>query len=275
MVVESGKTRRLRRIIRDDSKTLIIAMDHGVTMGPIQGLEDMQQAVKQVVSGGADAVLMHKGIAKRIDTFNKGLIVHLSASTKLGNKPNLKVCVCGVEEAVRLGADAVSAHINIGSEEEDRMLEFLGALAGQCDAFGMPLLAMMYPRGPSIRDENEFSVVSHAARIGAELGADVVKTVYTGDQESFRRVVRSCPVPIVVAGGPRMRSDLDILEVAENSIKAEAAGLSFGRNVFQHANPVAISRALAAIVHERATFQTAYELLGGQHDEAVLATPRL
>lgn len=273
-MVESGKTRRLRRIIRDDSKTFIIAMDHGVTLGPVRGLEDMQQAVKQVVSGGADAVLMHKGIARHIDTYNRGLIVHVSASTKLGNKPNLKVGVCRVEEAIRLGADAVSAHINIGSEEEDKMLEFLGALADQCDSFGMPLLAMMYPRGPNIRNENEFDVVSHAARIGAELGADVVKTVYTGDQESFRRVVRSCPVPIVVAGGPRMRSDMEVLELAESSIKAEAAGLSFGRNVFQHVNPVAISRALAAIVHERATSESAIELLGGQHNETVVATPR-
>lgn len=144
-MMESGKTRRLRRIFRDDSKTLIIAMDHGVTMGPVQGLENMQQTVKQVVTGGADAVLMHKGIAKRIDTSNAGLIVHVSASTKLGDKPNLKVGVCSVEEAVRIGADAISSHTNIGSEEESKTLEFLGSLADQCDAFGMPLLAMMYP----------------------------------------------------------------------------------------------------------------------------------
>jgi len=261
--MESGKTRRLRRIFRDDSKAFIIAMDHGVTLGPVQGLENMQQTVKQVVSGGADAVLMHKGIAKRIDTCNTGLIVHVSASTKLGDKPNLKVGVCSVEEAIRIGADAISSHTNIGSEEEGKTLEFLGALADQCDAFGMPLLAMMYPRGPSIRNENGFDEVSHAARIGAELGADVVKTVYTGDQDSFRKVVRSCPVPVVVAGGARMKTDLDVLELAENSMKAGAAGLSFGRNVFQHAAPAAISKALAAIVHEGATAQSAIQLLGG------------
>ena len=86
----------------------------------------MQETVKNVVKGGADAVLVHKGIAKHVDTHNTGLIIHVSASTKLGSKPNLKVGVCTLEEAVRLGADAVSAHINIGSEEEDRMLEFLG-----------------------------------------------------------------------------------------------------------------------------------------------------
>lgn len=262
--MESGKTRRLRRIFRNDSKTFIIAMDHGITLGPVRGLENMQQTVKHVVTGGADAVLVHKGIAKHIDTYNSGLIVHVSASTKLGDKPNLKVGVCSVEEAFRLGADAVSAHTNIGSEGEGQMIEFLGALADQCDSFGMPLLAMMYPRGPNIKNENDFEVVSHAARIGAELGADVVKTVYTGERESFRRVVRGCPVPVVVAGGARLNTDMDVLELAENSIKADAAGLSFGRNVFQHADPAAICRALSAIVHENATAKNAMELLGGQ-----------
>ncbi len=261
--MESGKTRRLRRIMRTDSKSFIIAMDHGVTLGPIRGLENMQETVKRVVSGGADAVLVHKGIAKHVDTQGSGLIVHVSASTKLGGKPNLKVGVCTLEEAVRLGADAVSAHINIGSEDEDKMLEFLGSLSEKCDSYGIPLLAMMYPRGPNVKDENEYEVVSHAARIGAELGADVVKTVYTGDTNSFRRVVQSCPVPVVVAGGPRMKTDMDVLELGESSMKAGAAGLSFGRNVFQHDKPEAMSRALAAIVHEHANAKDASRLLEG------------
>ena len=261
--MESGKTRRLRRIMRSDSKTFIIAMDHGVTLGPVRGLEDMQKAVNHVVSGGADAVLFHKGIAKHVDTHGSGLIIHVSASTKIGGKPNLKVGVCSVEEAVRLGADAVSAHINIGSLEEDAMLEFLGDLSGRCDQWGIPLLAMMYPRGPNVKNENDFEAVAHAARIGAELGADVVKTVYTGDTDSFRKVVQSCPVPLVVAGGPRMTTDIDVLELAENSMKAGAAGLSFGRNVFQHNNPESMSRALAAIVHGGSNSKYAARHLGG------------
>ena len=260
--MESGKTRRLRRIVKGDSKTFIIAMDHGVTLGPVQGLEDMQQAVNHVVNGGADAVLVHKGIAKQVTTGGAGLIVHVSASTKLGGKPNLKVGVCTLEEAIRLGADAVSAHINIGTEDEDKMLELLGRLSEQCDSYGIPLLAMMYPRGPNVKNEHEFELVSHAARIGADLGADIVKTVYTGDLESFRKVIRSCPVPVVVAGGARMKTDSDVLELAESSVQAGAAGLSFGRNVFQHANPETMSRALSAIVHKGATAQEAVKVLG-------------
>jgi fructose-bisphosphate aldolase/2-amino-3,7-dideoxy-D-threo-hept-6-ulosonate synthase len=121
----------------------------------------------------------------------------------------------------------------------------------------MPLLAMMYPRGPNVKSENEFELVSHAARIGAELGADMVKTVYTGDVASFRRVVQSCPVPVVVAGGPKMNTDLDVLQLGEDSVRAGAAGLSFGRNVFQHERPEAMCRALSAIVHEGTTARDA------------------
>lgn len=259
--MESGKTRRIRRIIKNDGKTSIIAMDHGVSIGPIVGLENMQNTVDLVVKGGVDAVLYHKGIAKHVDAGAAGLIIHVSASTKLGGRPLLKVGVCTVEEAVRLGADAVSAHINIGAPEEDTMLEFLGALSKQCDSYGIPLLAMMYPRGPNIKNEHEFELVSHAARIGAELGADIVKTVYTGELESFRAVVRSCPVPVVVAGGPKMSNDLEVLELAENSIKSGAAGLSFGRNVFQHNNPEAMSKALTSVVHGGATARNALSVL--------------
>jgi len=251
--MESGKTRRLRRIIKGDLRTLIIAMDHGVTVGPVRGLEDMQQTIRNVVRGGADAVLFHKGIAKHVDTLGSGLIVHVSASTKVGSKPNLKVDVCTVQEAIALGADAVSTHINIGAEEEHIMLHSLGNLSRECDSFGLPLLAMMYPRGPNIKNDHELEIVAHAARIGAELGADIVKTVYTGDVDSFRRVVKSCPVPIVVAGGAQADSEKEVFELAENSIKAGAAGLSFGRNVFQHANPSAITEALSSIVHSGST----------------------
>lgn len=259
--MESGKTRRLRRFVRDDSKTFIIAMDHGITLGPVQGLENMQETVNKVVKGGADAVLVHKGIAKNVNTHNTGLIVHVSASTKLNTKPNLKVGVCTVEEAVRLGADAVSAHINVGATEEDQMLAFLGSLSEQCDSYGIPLLAMMYPRGPNVKDENGVEDVSHAARIGAELGADVVKTVYTGDVESFRRVIRGCPVPVVVAGGARMKNDSEVFELAEGSMKAGASGLSFGRNVFQHKNPEVICKALSAMVHNGANSKEAMKIL--------------
>ncbi len=104
--------------------------------------------------------------------------------------------MCSVQEAVRLGADAVSVHVNVGAEDEDKMLYTLGRVADECDIYGMPLLAMMYPRGPKIQNEHDPKAVAHAARIGAELGADIIKTNYTGDVDSFKAVVECCPVPV-------------------------------------------------------------------------------
>jgi len=132
-----------------------------------------------------------------------GLILHLSASTSIGPDPNEKVLVNTVTNALKMGADAVSIHVNIGADSEARMLADLGRIAVECMEWGMPLLAMMYPRGKKIENEYQVDYVSLAARVAAELGADIVKTVYTGDPDSFREVTRGCPAPVVVAGEAR------------------------------------------------------------------------
>jgi predicted phospho-2-dehydro-3-deoxyheptonate aldolase len=260
--MNEGKTRRLRRIIQQDNKTVIVPMDHGVTIGPIQGLTDMQQITDKLVKGKADAILVHKGIAKRIHIANAGLIVMLSGMSNLSPNLNAKVQVCSVAEAIRIGADAVSVHVNVGAQDEDKMLQNLGKVSDECDMFGIPLLAMMYPRGPRIQNEHAPDVVAHAARIGAELGADIIKTNYTGDVETFKAVVESCPVPVVIAGGPKCKSKEEVLQTTFDSLKAGAAGLSIGRNVFQCDNPTQIVKALSAIVHENASVEQALKILG-------------
>jgi class I fructose-bisphosphate aldolase len=126
----------------------------------------------------------------------------------------------------------------------------------------MPLLAMMYPRGPKIQNEHAPDVVAHAARIGAELGADIIKANYTGNIETFKAVVESCPVPMVIAGGPKCKTPQEILQTAHDSVQAGAAGLSIGRNVFQHENPTLIVKALESIVHKGASVGQALKLLG-------------
>ena len=125
----------------------------------------------------------------------------------------------------------------------------------------MPLLAMMYPRGPGIKDTFGVEVVEHAARIGAELGADLVKTVYTGDRDSFRRVVQGCPVPVLVAGGPKVDSDGQLLSMVQGALEAGAAGVSIGRNVFSHVDPAAMTAALVGLVHRRASIPDLLEQL--------------
>ena len=260
----------MRHLFREDRKTVIIPMDHGVSVGPIQGLEDMAQIIHDVSKGEADAVLVHAGIAKTVDTEKLGLIVHLSGATRYSNDPNYKTQVSTVREALRLGADAVSIHINVGSQREHDMLDRFGSILEECDNYGLPTLAMMYPRGPGIQNEHSFEVVSHAARLGYEIGADIVKTNYTGDIDSFRKVVDSVRVPIIIAGGPRAKSDSEALHMISDAMKAGASGASIGRNVFQHQDPTLMTMALADIVHHDSSPERALALLG-ERSERILA----
>jgi predicted phospho-2-dehydro-3-deoxyheptonate aldolase len=260
-----GKKIRLERIIdRNSGRTVIIPMDHGVTVGPIEGLADMRTTISNVVTGGANAILMHKGIVRaghRGTGKDVGLIIHLSAGTSLSPDPNAKELVCTVEEAVKLGADAVSVHINLGAGTEQEMLRQLGHVSERCFEWQMPLVAMMYTRGPKIKDEYDVNNIKIAARAGAELGADIVKVVYTGSVESFTEVIRGCPVPVVIAGGPKMNSDDEIFRMVEGALAAGAAGLSIGRNAFQHKNPVKMVQALSRMVHEGASVEKAIAIL--------------
>ena len=262
--MNEGKTRRLRRIMQKDNRTVIVPMDHGVTVGPIQGIGNMQQITDKLLKGKVDAILVHKGIARHIDVGNAGLIVMLSGMSNLSPNINAKVQVCSVQEAIRIGADAVSVHVNVGAQDEDRMLQNLGKVSDECDILGIPLLAMMYPRGPKIPNEQAPDVIAHAARIGAELGADIIKTNYTGSIDTFKAVVESCPVPVVIAGGPKCKSLDEVLQTTFDSMKARAAGLSIGRNVFQCDSPTQIAKALSAIVHENATVEQALKILGSR-----------
>ena len=260
-----GKEIRLERIInRKTGRAVIVPMDHGVSSGPIQGIVNIRESMHQVANGGADAVVVHKGMVARGHRKSgpgMGLIVHLSGSTSLALDPNAKTLVCSVEEAIRMGADAVSVHVNVGNGHDNEMLTDLGRMVKSAAEWGMPLLAMIYPRGENVKNEYDAQAVKHAARIGAELGADLVKVSYTGSVQSFREVVNGCHVPVIIAGGPRMGSDRDILTMVRGAMDAGAAGTSIGRNVFQHENPSRIVSALSAIVHKDATVDEAMGVL--------------
>ena len=239
-------------------------MDHGVSSGPIKGIVDIDKTIESISKGGADAVLMHKGIVERGHRGygnDIGLIIHLSASTSLSPDPNNKVLVTSVERAIQLGADAVSIHVNIGSKTEANMLEELGSIAETCSYWGMPLIAMMYPRGENIKNENDVEMVKHAARVGSELGVDIVKTNYTGDPDTFKEVVQGSLVPVVIAGGPNTNSDRDLLEMTKESVEVGGAGVAFGRNFFQAKEPEKITRAISEIVHNDMEVDEALKIL--------------
>lgn len=263
-----GKSVRLERIFnRNTGRTIIVPMDHGVTVGPIYGLIDLPETVNKVADGGANAVLMHKGLPRNTHRgYGKdvGLIVHLSASTSIATLPNAKSLVGTVEDALRLGADCVSVHVNLGDETERYMLEDLGKITSRAVEWGMPVLAMMYARGPKVKNEFDPEIIAHCARVGMELGADVVKVNYTGDMDSFSYVCKACCVPVVIAGGPKMDSDRALVEMVHDSVKAGGAGLSMGRNVFQHARPDLLVAGLHGVVHGGWTVDQAMAVIDGK-----------
>ncbi len=260
-----GKSIRLERIINGKTKrTIVVRMDHGVTVGPIRGLVHMRDRVNDVVEGGADAVLMHKGLVRygyREGGRDFGLIIHLSASTKNSLSANTKTLVGSVEDGIKLGADAVSVHVNLGDEQEQQMLSDLGRVASSANEWGIPVLAMVYARGPQVKDGFDPDLVAHCARVGEELGADMVKVNYTGDMESFARVVDACCIPVVIAGGPKMENRRDLVQMVHDSVRAGGSGLSVGRNIFQDANPAGLISSLHKVVHEEYSVEGALELL--------------
>jgi fructose-bisphosphate aldolase/2-amino-3,7-dideoxy-D-threo-hept-6-ulosonate synthase len=177
-----------------------------------------------------------------------GLIVHLSASTSLNPDPNDKVLVCSVEEAVALGADGISIHVNLGAPNESRMIESAGEVVRDCNRWGMPLLIMIYPRGKGI-DPVSPQTVGHCVRVAEELGADLIKTNYTGDPDSFRQITAACSVPVLIAGGEK-GGDMETLMTIRDAVDAGAAGVCMGRNAFQRDDPARFVAAVCRVVHE-------------------------
>ncbi len=234
-------------------------MDHGLTMGTIKGLENIAEMVDKVALGGANAVLMHSGMVgagHRQYGIDIGLIIHLSGATNLAPDPDRKVLVCSIERALKMGADAVSIHINIGADEEPEMLQDASKTVESSREWGIPLLAMMYPRGKKIKDENDSEVVNIAVRAGAELGADIIKTNYTGDIDSFKEIVNGVRnIPVIIAGGPKMDTIPDLIQMVYNSIQAGGAGVAFGRNIFQSEDPIKLVNAISKIVHKNYTVE--------------------
>ncbi|WP_276271186.1 2-amino-3,7-dideoxy-D-threo-hept-6-ulosonate synthase [Haloarcula litorea] len=249
--MNTGTRARLERL-GTDGKYVVVPMDHGITMGAVTGLKDIESTIDAVTRGGADSVLTQRGIADRVHP-NKngaGYIAHINGSTTIGPDEEDKRPTGTVEDAIRAGADAVSFHINVGSEYEREQIEGLSRVTSEAERYGLPVLAMTYARGPDIDpDGDDFEqYVGHAVRLGEELGADVVKTAYTGDAESFQHVVESTSLPVVIAGGSK-GTDEETLSMVRGAMDAGAAGVSMGRSIFQHEDPEAIAHAVASVVH--------------------------
>jgi len=259
------RNHRLNHIFRENGKTLIVAMDHGSVFGTMAGLEKPGAVIEKVRSGGADAILTTYGVGKRFvrEIGDMGLILRVDGGhSALASEWGPLQLIYQVEDALRLGADAVGAMGMPGSEFQAQTLPYLSELAGRSAEWNMPVLAEMLPGGFESPEtlwtpEN----VADACRIGAELGADIIKTTYTGDVDSFARVVEQVFVPIVVLGGTKSDDPRDLLEKIHGAMQAGACGVACGRNIFQWEDPTKMVRAIAAIIHGGATVAAALEIL--------------
>jgi len=246
-----GKQMRLHRLFARDGNTVIAALDHGIAgITPLGKLEHPERIIPAIIEAGADALIVTPGIARNFaGLFGKtGIIVRADCGpTTLTSEWSSTKPTLGVEDALRLGADAVVAMGIVGAPGESASLHALAILASGCDREGLVLLAEMLPGGFSA-SEVSADHVAVAARVGAELGADIIKIRYTGSVESFQTVTCSCYCPVVVLGGSKQSPEQLVRSTCE-AIKAGAKGVAVGRNMWQSKDPGGITKALVEAVH--------------------------
>ncbi|MBI4317984.1 MAG: fructose-bisphosphate aldolase [Chloroflexi bacterium] len=260
--MDSGKLHRLKRIFRTDGKTLIVAMDHGTALGVVPGLERPGDTIKRVLAGGADAIMANFGIATAFaaEIGQAGLILRVDRVA--GGDAGEARLLYRAEDALRIGADCIACMGFPGSRFEHATLRHLAELAAECQRWQLPLLAEMLPQGfEGGEDARKPQAIGHAIRIGAELGADIVKTQYSGTVAGFRSALVSCFVPVVVLGGGKMEDEADVLRTAREAVDAGATGVAMGRNIWSHQHPERMTAALAAIIHDGATVEQAMKKL--------------
>ncbi|SCL17987.1 fructose-bisphosphate aldolase, class I [Micromonospora inyonensis] len=251
-MVVNGRERRLQRLLPTRSgRTVLLPIDQPVTLGPIRGLTDIDQALPVLLEGAPTAVIAHRGVIRRVPvelSERIGLVMHLSVGTSLSGRGHVKVPSSTVVEAVRLGADAVSVQVTFGAPEELTMLTELARVVDACAEWGMPVLAMTYVHG--VDPTAEPAKVAHAARVAAELGSDIVKVPWTGTPDSFEEVVTGCFAPVVVAGGEQADQWEAVPSMVKDAMSVGAAGTCVGRNIFQHHDPGQALAQLRAAVHD-------------------------
>ncbi len=245
-----GKAIRLKRIFPDERRRLFsVPLDHSVSLGPIEGLEDTPALVTELQDAGLDMVIVTKGaVGPLVPVLRPSTLlgIHVSASTSLAPNSDLKVLVGTAEEAVALGADLLSIQVNFGVSQESDMLRSLGIAADQCRAIGLPLMCMAYVKKPGGGTPDE---IRHACRAAADTGADIVKTGYPGSLEEYRRLVRTTPTPLLLGAGPRLDQDAEFLRIVRETVEARAAGVCIGRNLFQRHPVGPLARQVASLLH--------------------------
>jgi DhnA family fructose-bisphosphate aldolase class Ia len=270
MTAQVGKAMRLKRVIDPAGVSIICALDHGMTSPTfLEPLADITARAAETVAGGANVIMMSKGmirVAEPAFSPTTSLALLLSASGNPGGDRPEIVQIAEVEEALVLGADAVVLFTALGGDTEPGMIDILANVGRECAALGMPFIAeaefpTTYATVEELKQQYGFEYLRRSVRLCAELGADIVKTNWPGDPESFTKLVEATNgIPVVLAGGSRLE-DQELLWRMQVAVEAGAIGCSVGRNIFMHTSPEAITRALARVIRERWTSDKAHEAL--------------
>ena len=240
--------------ITTNGKAIYLAYDHGIEHGPVdlKGKSiDPDYILDMAVKGGYNAIVLQKGIAEKYyPTYRDKipLIVKLNGKTRLVGKEPISSQVCSVAEAVELGASAVGYTVYLGSQHEAAMLKEFGQIEEEADRHNLVVIGWMYPRGKAVKDDDSPEITAYAARVGLELGADMVKIKYCGSQECFSQAVKAAgKTKVVLSGGPKV-SDEEFLKVVKKIMAAGAIGIAVGRNVWQRENPLEITQKIKEII---------------------------
>lgn len=259
-----GKTTRMNRIFREDGRAAMVAINQGITMGPREGIEDLKKIVQTLLPEGPDSFTMHRGAALRMAELYAGkaaLILKLTNRTRFFGPDELAVAT--VADALALGADAVSIGLTLCDAKEQDTIRMAAQMVGEADRCGMVTVAHAYPSGALIADEQRHTVeqVGYAVRVARELGIDIIKTYWTGDKDSFAKIVEfGAPCKVVISGGPRCRTLRECFDMTWQGIQAGCHGITYGRNIWQHEYPAAVLKGLVQIIHNGANVGEAMEI---------------
>ncbi len=265
-----GLKNRLAKIIKpDDKRGVMLAVDHGYFLGPTERLEEPRKTIAPLLPH-ADSLMLTRGVLRTsVDAnFPIPIVLRVSGGTSIIGKDlsNEKI-VTSVKDAIRLNVSALAMSIFIGAPYEHESLVSLGNLVNEGEEYGLPVLAVTAV-GKEL-EKRDARYLGLACRIAAEFGAHLVKTYYC---DKFEKVVKSCPVPVIIAGGPKLATELDALKLTYDAIQAGAAGVDMGRNIWQSDHPVAMIKAVKAIVHQNVTVKEAHEIF--KKIKGVVKTPK-
>ena len=252
-----GITNRLSKLIKPDGRCFFMPIDHGYFQGPTQRLEKPAETIKPLFDY-YDALFVTRGVLRScIDPTNsKPIILRVSGGTSMaGTDLANEVLTTSMEEIIRLNASAVGISVFVGSDHEKQTLSNLSNLVNECEKYGIPVMAVTAVGKELGKRDSRYLAL--CCRICAELGARVVKTYWC---ENFDQVVQGCPVPVVMAGGPRCKTELEVFEFVYDGMQKGAIGINLGRNVWQNKHPVAMAKALYAIIHKNADAKQAQDI---------------